>query len=159
MKLSKLEILKEPFVKAFYKGEPFSACGLFVKAIYDDGSEEFLKSPYIDIPDFNLSGAYLVKVYKNKEEKEIYTSYYVAYSNYKNGEIKGLFISNQNIQMFSFVNENKEYVVPVYLANNPNESEVMFMNKWGCVYKKDLVDTIIQKAKEKNIIIVFKELS
>ena len=159
MKLSKLEIVKESIFKEFQKGEPFCCYGLLVKATYDDGSEEFVTEPYIEIPDFNLSGAYLVKIYKSKEEKEISIAYYVAYSNYKNGEVKGIFMSNKDIKLFSFKDENKkENIIPIYLTNNPSETETMFLNKWGGVYSKKLVDVVLSESQKQGLNIIFKEL-
>lgn len=135
--LQKIEILHEPYVKLYDKDESITLRGLLCQCIYDDGSKEYLTNPYCVIPELKI-GDNIIYIYKSKDELSIKAEYILVYSGMVYNNKKGIFKGNDKIFEYS-----------------PNKS--IRLNEVS-EYTEDIIKEVLEKAKEFNINIEWKEI-
>lgn len=135
--LQKIEILHEPYVKYYDKDESITLRGLLCQCIYDDGSKEYLTNPYCVIPELKI-GNNIIYIYKSKNDIRIKAEYILVYSGMVYNNKKGIF--KGNVKIFEYSN-NKSIRL-----NEVSE------------YTEDIIKEVLEKAKEFNINIEWKEI-
>lgn len=176
-KLTKINILVPARFNVFRNIEPFTALDLLCECEYSDGTKEFLTNPYIEVPHFDKEGEYNVKIYRDKDTKEVYAEYKVKYVNsIKDKDVeeikkiiekeeidnskKGYFEikDNKNKSLFSYIKNKKENIIPIFISDQYKGDYKKFMEEWGDRFEEELIEEVKEEAKKQNIEIEFKEV-
>lgn len=171
-KLIKINILTPARFLTFRKLEPFSASGLLCECEYDDGSKEFLPQPYIEIPRFNKSGEYSVKIYKNENEKDIYTEYKVNYikndedlKNMDTKEIvevehykKGVFVTDGFLKELYFDVDGNKTMLFLFDKKLSKKQLIKQAKMYGDLLNLKIYNIALEEAKKQHINIEWVDL-